>query len=54
MGKGPMNGTESMMVFLMYIYSGNNLGMSSAISWAITILVLIATLIQFVFKKNEE
>lgn len=54
MGKGPLNGTETMMVFLMYLYSGNNLGMSSAISWAITILVLLATFIQFVFKKNEE
>lgn len=54
MGKGPMNGTESMMVFLMYIYTGNNLGMSSAISWAITVLVLLATFIQFICKKNED
>lgn len=51
MGKGPMNGTESMMVFLMSQYNGNNLGMSSAISWAITILVLFATFIQFAYKK---
>lgn len=53
-GKGPLNGAESMMIFLMYIYGGNNLGMSSAISWAITILVLFATFIQFACKKSEE
>ncbi len=53
-GKGPLNGTESMMIFLMYLYSNNNLGMASAISWAITILVLAATFIQFVCKKSEE
>ncbi len=52
-GKGPLNGTESMMIFLMYLYTGNNLGMASAISWAITILVLLATFIQFACKKNE-
>jgi ABC-type sugar transport system permease subunit len=54
MGKGPINGTESMMVFLMYIYSGNDLGMASAISWAITVLILFATFLQFMRKRNDE
>lgn len=53
-GKGPMNGTESMMIFLMYLYKNNNLGMASAISWAVTILVLFATFIQFVWRKKRE
>lgn len=53
-GKGPMNGTESMMIFLMYLYRNNNLGMASAISWAVTILVLFATFIQFVWRKRRE
>jgi ABC-type sugar transport system permease subunit len=53
-GKGPMGGTESMMVFLMYSYGNNNLGLASAISWAVTVLVLVATFIQFVCKRNEE
>lgn len=53
-GKGPLNGTESMMVFLMYLYTNNNLGMASAISWAITILVLFATFIQFIWRKKRE
>lgn len=54
MGKGPINGTESMMVFLMYIYSGNDLGMASAISWAITALILFTTFLQFIRNRNEE
>jgi len=53
-GKGPLNGTESIMVFLMYIYSGNDLGMASAISWAITVLILFATFLQFMRKRKEE
>ena len=53
-GKGPLNGTESMMIFLVYLYTNNNLGMASAISWAVTILVLIATYIQFVWRKKRE
>jgi len=53
-GKGPQNGTETMMVFLMYLYNHNDLGMASAISWAITILVLFATFIQFVWRKKRE
>jgi len=53
-GKGPLNGTESMMIFLVYLYTNNNLGMASAISWAITILVLFATYIQFVWRKKRE
>lgn len=54
LGKGPMNGTETMMVFLMQIYSGNNLGLASAISWAITLLILLATLVQFLYRKKRE
>jgi multiple sugar transport system permease protein len=50
-GKGPLNGTESMMIFLMYLYGNNNLGLSSAISWAITVLILLATFIQFAYRK---
>jgi len=52
-GRGPMNGTESLMVFLMQAFQNNDLGMASAISWVITILVLLATFIQFVVKKEE-
>lgn len=50
-GKGPLGGTESMMIFMMYMHGNNNLGMSSAISWAITIFILFATFIQFAYKK---
>jgi multiple sugar transport system permease protein len=53
-GKGPVNGTESLMIFLMYIYNGNDLGMASAISWAITVLILFVTFLQFMRKRNEE
>ena len=54
LGKGPMNGTETMMVFLMQIYSGNSLGLASAISWAITLLILLATFVQFLYRKRGE
>ena len=54
LGKGPMNGTETMMVFLMQSYSGNSLGLASAISWAITLLILLATFVQFLYRKRGE
>ena len=54
-GYGPESSTETVMVFMYYQFSNNNaLGMASAISWLLAIIIFIVTMVQFWYNKRSE
>ncbi len=54
-GKGPQDGTSTLMVLLYYQYSNqNNLGVASAIAWALTAIIMVVTAIQFYVNSRRE
>lgn len=47
-GKGPQDGTSTIMVLLYYQYTSNkSIGSASAIAWILAILIMLVTAIQF-------
>lgn len=54
-GFGPESSTETVMVFMYYQYSQNSMmGIASAISWLLAVIIFIFTLIQFWYNKRSE
>lgn len=52
-GMGPEGSTETVMVFMYYQYANNNMmGLASAISWLLAIIIFVFTVIQFWYNKR--
>lgn len=54
-GKGPQDGTSTIMVLLYYQYTSNkNIGSASAIAWILALIIMFVTALQFFINSRRE
>ena len=54
-GFGPESSTETVMVFMYYQYSQNSMmGIASAISWVLALIIFIITAVQFLYNRHKD
>ena len=54
-GKGPMDGTSTVMVLLYYQYNTlHNMGSASAIAWVLAVMIMIVTALQFFVNNRRQ
>ena len=54
-GKGPEDGTSTIMVLLYYQYTSNkSIGSASAIAWILAILIMLVTALQFYINSRRQ
>lgn len=54
-GKGPQDGTSTIMVLLYYQYTSNkSIGSASAIAWILALLIMIVTALQFYINSRRQ
>ena len=54
-GKGPMDGTSTIMVLLYYQYNTlHNMGSASAIAWVLAVMIMLVTALQFYVNNRRQ